>query len=49
VALGNYHNVTADGRIGAEYISSTTRRLVALCREIALRTEPAGRTVWLNS
>ena len=45
IALGNYHNVTADGRIGAEYISlDDLAGLVALCREIALRTEPAGRT-----
>jgi putative aminopeptidase FrvX len=45
VALGNYHNVTPDGRIGAEYISlDDLAGLVALCREIALRTEPAGRT-----
>ena len=45
VALGNYHNVTPDGRIGAEYISlDDLTGLVALCREIALRTEPAGRT-----
>jgi putative aminopeptidase FrvX len=45
VALGNYHNVTPEGGLGAEYISlDDLAGLVALCREIALRTEPAGRT-----
>ncbi len=44
VALGNYHNITSDERIDAEYISLTDLAgLANLCREIAVRTEPASR------
>ena len=45
VALGNYHNVSPENTIAAEYVSMNDfAGLTALCREIALRSDPAGRT-----
>lgn len=42
VALGNYHNITPERKIGAEYISlADFAGLVLLCREIARQSEPA--------
>ncbi len=44
VALGNYHNITPERTIGAEYVSlADFAGLTALCREIARSTDPAAR------